>query len=248
MKSDAHQLRVVLETGPEQHQRLQALQQAFVRASNALAPIVQQTRCWNRVALHHLAYHPLRERFPTMGSQMVCNAIYSVCRSARIVYQHPDSPFNLQRRGDRPLPLLQFTPHSPVYFDRHTLSVRDGRASLFTLEGRMRFDLVLEAGVEQRLRNDKLREVALLQQDGRFSLNFLFGEATDTDPQDERAANTEPSASARAVSHAAATPVAAWPEHVLVQDDTQSEPQPLLASLAPPAPGPGAKPPPRTSA
>lgn len=246
MKSDDRQLRVVLETGPEQHERLQALQQEFVRASNALAPIVQQSRCWNRVALHHLAYHPLRERFPSMGSQMVCNAIYSVCRSARIVYQHPDSPFNLQRRGDRPLPLLQFTPHSPVYFDRHTLSIRDGTASLFTLEGRMRFDLVLEAGVEQRLRSGKLREVALLQQEGRFSLNFLFGEATD--PQDERGADTHRAGSARALPRAAATPAAAWLEHVLVQDDLQSEPQPLLASLAQPAPGLGAKLPPRRPA
>lgn len=248
MNLDGHQLRVVLETGHEQHQRLLALQQEFVRASNELAPIVQRTRCWNRVALHHLAYHQLRERFPTMGSQMVCNAIYSVCRSARIVYQHPDSPFNLQRRGDRSLPLLQFTPHSPVYFDRHTLSIREGTASLFTLEGRMRFDLVLEAGVEQRLRNGKLREVALLQEDGRFSLNFLFGEATEPDPLDEPAANPDRAGSTRAAQRAAVTPVAAWPEHVLVQDDSQSEPQPLLASLAQPTPALGAKPPSRTSA
>lgn len=241
MNSQDHQLRVVLETGPEQHQRLQALQQVFASASNVLAPIVQQTRCWNRVGLHHLAYHRLRELFPTMGSQMACNAIYSVCRIARIAYQHPDSPFNLQRRGAQPLPLLQFTPQSPVYFDRHTLSLRDGVASLFTLEGRMRFDLVLEADDEQRFRHCKLRELALSQQDGRFSLNFLFGEGSAADQEQGHAPN--PSGGGEATPHAAATPAADWPDYVLVQDGSQADPQPLMAASQGPRPGGKANPP-----
>ena len=71
-------LRIPLETTPAQVQRLLQLQQGFAQLCNALAPLVQQTRVWNRVALHHLAYRQLREAFPQMGSQMVCNAIYSV--------------------------------------------------------------------------------------------------------------------------------------------------------------------------
>ena len=59
---------------------------------SAIAPLVQQTKVWNRVALHHLAYRQLREQFPEMGSQMVCNAIYSVSRTGRLVFQHPPKP------------------------------------------------------------------------------------------------------------------------------------------------------------
>jgi hypothetical protein len=70
-------LRIALNTSPRQHQQLRQLQQAFAAVCNALAPLVRETRCWNRVALHHMAYKQLRERFPELGSQMVCNAIYS---------------------------------------------------------------------------------------------------------------------------------------------------------------------------
>ena len=129
---------------PEQFARLRALQAAFADVCNAIAPIVQATRCWNRVALHHLVYRTMRERFPALGSQMVCNAVYSVSRTARLVLQHPGSPWNVAKRGpEAPLPLLRFAPSAPVYFDRHTLSIKGGALSMFTLDGRMRFDLRL---------------------------------------------------------------------------------------------------------
>ena len=101
-------IRIPLTATPEQHVRLQALQVAFAQVCNAISPVVQQTRCWNRVALHHLVYKSLRARFPAMGSQMVCNAIYSVSRTSRLVFQHPNSPFNVARLGAKPLPLMRF--------------------------------------------------------------------------------------------------------------------------------------------
>jgi hypothetical protein len=165
-------VRLPLQTTPEQSGRLQQLQRVFAEACNALAPLAQQQRCWNRVALHHLAYRMLRERFPELGSQMACNAIYSVSRACRIVYQHPKSPFNVARLGERPLPRLQFAPTAPVYFDRHTLSLRDGQLSMFTLDGRMRFAFDLPAAVEQRLRAGRLREIVLSQRQGRHELAF----------------------------------------------------------------------------
>jgi len=163
-----------LRTNPSQHARLLALQQAFAQVCNELAPIAQQHACWNRVALHHMAYRAMRAKFPGLGSQMICNAIYSVSRSCRLVYQHPQSPFNLQRLGGRPLPRLHFLPQSPVYFDRHTLSLKDGQASMFTLDGRMRFQLELTAEDEARFRTEKLREIVLQQQGGAFTLSFLL--------------------------------------------------------------------------
>lgn len=171
-------LRIKLNHTPEQWQRLCALQEEFSRVCNALAPTVRDTRCWNRVALHHMAYKTLREQFPAMGSQMVCNAIYSVCRSARLIYQHPASPFNVARMDGKPLPLLRFLASSPVYFDRHTLSIKNGRLSMYTLDGRMRFDLALQPADEAVFHASKLREVVLTRGAAEvFELSFWLGEA-----------------------------------------------------------------------
>lgn len=173
-------LRIPLEATPEQVERLRALQMGFAKVCNAIAPVVRQTRVWNRVALHHLTYRPLREQFPEMGSQMVCNAIYSVSRTGRLIFQHPASPFNLSRLGDKPLPLLQFADTCPVYFDRHTLSVKAGQLSMFTLDGRMRFQLALRTEDEASFHEKKLREIVLSRRtDGVYELSFLLGEEPD---------------------------------------------------------------------
>ena len=176
-------LRVRLPGSAEQQQRLLDLRELFTEACNALAPMVQQTRCWNRVALHHMAYKPLRERFPQLGSQMACNVIYSVSRAARHVYQHHTSPYNVARNGTKPLPMLRFDGPVPVYFDRHTLSLKDGAVSLFTLDGRMQFQVDLAPEVERRFREDKLREIVLAQlPDGDWALTFEFAPAHEPDP------------------------------------------------------------------
>ena len=166
-------LRIPLNASAEQQARLLALQAAFAQVCNALAPVVRESRCWNRVALHHMTYKSLREQFPALGSQMVCNAIYSVSRASRLVYQHPDSPFNLARLGDRRLPLLSFADNCPVYFDRHTLSLKGGQLSMYTLDGRMRFKLALSQPDEAAFHEKKLREIVLSRRaDGQFELAF----------------------------------------------------------------------------
>lgn len=173
-------LRIPLNATPDQVERLHALQTGFAKVCNAIAPVVQQTRVWNRVALHHLTYRQLREQFPEMGSQMVCNAIYSVSRTGRLVFQHPASPFNLARLGDKPLPLLQFADTCPVYFDRHTLSVKGGQLSMFTLDGRMRFELALRPEDEASFHEKKLREIVLSRRsDGVYALSFLLSDESD---------------------------------------------------------------------
>lgn len=168
-------LQFPLQVSAAQAESLAALQRLFAEACNFLAPVVRINRCWNRVALHHLTYKSLRERFPQLGSQMACNAIYSVCRSARAVYQHPDSRWNVLKQPAATLPLLRFLPAAPVFFDRHTLSLKDGRLSLFTLDGRMHFRLDLAPEVLARFRDERLREIALLCQGGTYVLHFRFG-------------------------------------------------------------------------
>jgi hypothetical protein len=195
-------LRIALKTTPDELRRLEALQNMFAQACNLLSPLVQQTRCWNRVALHHMAYKQLRERFPELGSQMVCNAIYSVSRTSRVIYQGAGSPFNIAKLGSKPLPLVQFVPHAPVYFDRHTLSLKDGVASLFTLDGRMRFSLDLKPADEKRFRDDKLRAIVLSGSGKKYTLTFEFGSDDD------------------AAAHALA--MAQWPAHALISTDAAS--------------------------
>lgn len=176
------EVRVGLNASPEQMAQLVNLQKAFAEVCNALAPVVQQTRCWNRVTLHHLTYRALREKFPAIGSQMVCNAIYSVSRTSRMLFQHPASPFNIVRLAGKPLPRLRFTDSCPVYFDRHTLSVKEGRLSMYTLDGRVRFDVELATEHEVAFRDKKLREIVLSRTTTGYELCFRFADESAPDP------------------------------------------------------------------
>jgi hypothetical protein len=176
-------LRIPLNTTAAQHERLLALQKVFAQVCNQLAPEVSRTRVWNRVALHHLHYRNLRVQYPALGSQMVCNAIYAVSRTARLVFQSPASPFNVQKMGERPLPALRFADNCPVYFDRHTLSIKPGQLSLFTMDGRMRFELTLDADKLAIFDQAKLREIVLNERtDKVFELSFFLDSAELAEP------------------------------------------------------------------
>jgi len=176
-------IRVPLNTSAEQHARLCELRAVFARVCNELAPQVQQSKVWNRVALHHLHYRGLREKFPALGSQMVCNAIYAVSKMGRLIYQHPSSPYNVSLRAGSPLPLLKFADSCPVYFDRHTLSIKPGQLSLFTMDGRMRFDLTLEADKLALFEQTKLREIVLNERIDRvFELSFHLATTDSPEP------------------------------------------------------------------
>ncbi len=179
-------LSIPINVPPAVAAQLRHLQHAFADVCNAIAPIVRETRCWNRVALHHLVYRSLRERFPQLGSQMICNAIYAVSRTCRAVFQTPASPFNIARFGDRLLPQLRFAPDAPVYFDRHTLSIRDGIVSMLTLDGRVRFRLSISEANEQRFRQERLREILLLERAGQYQLRFVFALAGGARPSSGR--------------------------------------------------------------
>ncbi|MFM8865360.1 MAG: hypothetical protein ACKOFG_10710 [Limnohabitans sp.] len=176
-------LEVRLNLQGDQISRLQALQEVFVQACNFLAPLVAQTRCWNRVGLHHLAYRQLRERFPQLGSQMACNVIYSVSRAARKVYQAPGAA----ARFESQLPQMRFLPNAPVFFDRHTLSLKAGRLSLFTLDGRLKFQLNVSPELEQTLATSKLKEIVMFQDAQGYVLRLAFGdgESADAPSQDD---------------------------------------------------------------
>lgn len=169
-----------LNLSPDQADRLRALQLLFSEACNFIAPMVIAHRCWNRVGLHHLAYKSTRQQYPLLGSQMVSNAIYSVSRACRFIYQSPQSRWFIGRNSQAQLPLLRFLPDNPVFFDRHTLSLKSGVLSIFTLDGRLRFKLQLPAELEERFIKDKLKEVALLLDAHGYALRFVFTQMHDS--------------------------------------------------------------------
>jgi hypothetical protein len=204
------QIRVPLDTTAEQHARLCALRVVFAQVCNELAPHVQQSRVWNRVALHHLHYRALREQFPALGSQMVCNAIYAVSKMARLIYQHPKSPYNPTLNPGATLPLLRFANSCPVYFDRHTLSLKPGQLSLFTMDGRMRFELALGEDKLAIFDKAKLREIVLNERvDKVFELSFFLDSVEATHPGEDEVPITQ--------SASAAPPPRLIPDYVSVE-------------------------------
>ncbi|EKE18199.1 MAG: hypothetical protein ACD_10C00089G0001, partial [uncultured bacterium] len=82
-----------------------------------------------------------------------------------------------------PLPLLRFAASAPVYFDRHTLSLRQGGLSMYTLDGRLRFEVGLTAGDEQRFRVEKLKEILLSRDKQGYFLVFSLGAVTEDAPE-----------------------------------------------------------------
>lgn len=179
---EATTFQIVLNTSAEQFARLQQLQTAFAAVCNAIAPVASAQRCWNRVALHHLTYKEMRARFPEIGSQMVCNAIYAVCKMSRLIYQHPESPFHIKKLGAEKLPTLKFLDTCPVYFDSHTLTLDENKLSMYTLDGRMKFMLTLSTAQQQALKNQKLGEIHLNQTaEAQYALTFVFGHQANND-------------------------------------------------------------------
>lgn len=65
-----------LVTSAEQAAELSSLAEVYAKACDMVAAFAREHRCWNRVALHHLAYYPVREAIPTLGSQMACQAVH----------------------------------------------------------------------------------------------------------------------------------------------------------------------------
>src|SRR6266513_3686648 len=143
-----------LKVTPEQAARLSTLRTVYAEACNRLVPLVQAARCWNRVALHQLGYRSLRQE-TSLGAQMACNAILSVCkayRSQRALGRIPQ---------DTPVPPLSFD-RTSVHFDHRTYTLKGETASLNTLQGRMLVPLILGDHQRQILASGLPKEAELV--------------------------------------------------------------------------------------
>ena len=167
---------------PELAAQLIQLQASFADACNAISVVAANNKCWNRVTLHHLVYHDMRDKFSELGSQMVCNAIYAVSRAYRIVHAQQVlknskvDPTSAQMK-------IAFLASSPVFFDKKTMSLTKNKLSLFTMQGRIYFDVEISKEDQETFLSGKIKEVTLQNQGQAFILSFHFSEAEkNTDP------------------------------------------------------------------
>ena len=154
---------IKLSTTPEQEKVLRQLQQEFNSVCNKIVPIAVENRCWNRVALHHLSYYPMREE-TDLGSQMVCNAIKAVCDAYKVLKK---------KRADK-VPVVNFKQTASVHFDKRTYTLKDKNISLYTLSGRILIPLILGTFQERYLQQGSPKEAELLYRNGQWFFNLVL--------------------------------------------------------------------------
>ena len=161
-----------LSASPQQDAALRALQHAYADACNRLVPIVREKRVWNRVALHNLAYSMLRSATP-LGSQMCCNAIFSVCKA----YTAQKALGRI--RKDREVPAIRFE-RASVHFDKRTYSIQGDSVSLYTLDGRIVVPMRMGEHQRRLLSSGKPKEAELVLRKGVWYFNLVV-ETQDAD-------------------------------------------------------------------
>lgn len=156
---------MLLNLSREPSAALKALGTAYLDACNRLVPIVVAHRCWNRVALHKLAYTHLRNSTP-LGSQMTCNAIFSVCKT----YKAQKAAGKISR--DRPVPVVRFT-RASVHYDEHTYRLKgESHLSLYTLAGRITVTVRLGEHQKRILSSGLPKEADLVLRRGQWFFNL----------------------------------------------------------------------------
>lgn len=156
-----------LSTTMAQSTALGALAVEFSAACNAIVPVTQEHRCWNRVALHHLAYYSVRAQLPALGSQMVCQAIHRVADAYKA--------FKAKNgiAACSAVPAIKFIPNS-ISFDKRTYSISGGMLSMFTLDGRIK--VAFSCGKHQRILLEKgvKKEARVIVRNGIWYFNLTL--------------------------------------------------------------------------
>jgi putative transposase len=158
---------IKLLTTTRQAALLSELREAFSTACNSIVPHVIEKRCWNRVALHGLVYDKIKKE-NLLGSQMICNAIFAVCKSYKA----------LQVLGkiaqDKEIPKVSFRRGS-IHFDKRTYSfTKSGQLSLYTLQGRVKVDFVMGEDQKRFFSSGLLKEGELIYKKGVWYFNLVI--------------------------------------------------------------------------
>ena len=157
----------------DQAERIHLLQKQFASVCNDIYIRVQKNRCLNRVALHHLVYYEMREQYPEMGSQLICNAVYAVCRSIRL-FLDSLKVLSLGEKNFNQLPNVSFSESSPVFLDRHTVNLKKDSLSIYSPGKRLHFGVEISQQQSMFFLRNKLKEIILFSDGAAFFLKFYF--------------------------------------------------------------------------
>ena len=163
---------ILLRTTSAQGKSLAALRAAYAEACNRLVPTVIEHRCWNRVAMHNLAYSGLRAQ-TALGSQMACNAIFSVCKA----YKAQKALGRIKQH--EPVPQLRFD-RASVHYDKRTYSLKGDALSLYTLAGRITVTMKLGEHQRRIFKSGEAKEAELVFRNGNWFFNLVV---ESDDPQ-----------------------------------------------------------------
>ncbi|HNA62263.1 MAG TPA: hypothetical protein PKW79_04225, partial [Rhabdochlamydiaceae bacterium] len=148
----------------EQADALQTLQKAYMNACNSIVPFVIANRCWNRFALHKLTYNLIRQNSP-LGSQMVRNAIFSVCKAYKSK--------NILK--EEAVPTILFRKYRSIHFDKRTYKIRkDGTLSLYTLGKRIQVKMDMGDFQRQYFEQGIPKEAELVCRKGTWYFNLVL--------------------------------------------------------------------------
>jgi IS605 OrfB family transposase len=156
-------INIRLEVTENQERPLLQLGDRFLAACNAIVPTAMEHRCWNRVALHNLVYTQIRKTSP-LGSQMVCNAIFAVCKAykAKTIAKY------------EPVPAIQFHKNRSVHFDKRTYSIKGNTISIYTLEGRLHIPMRMGSFQAAIFSQGLPREGELVYKKGKWFFNLVI--------------------------------------------------------------------------
>lgn len=154
---------IKLLTSKEQSLKLLALRDQFLTACNSIVPYVVENRCWNRVALHNLSYSKIREK-SSLGSQMICNAIFCVSKAFK----------NRSILKDESVPLIRFHKNRSVHFDKRTYSMKGNILSLYTLSGRIKVEMKMGSYQQDYFQKGFPKEAELIYKKGRWYFNLVI--------------------------------------------------------------------------
>ena len=153
-----------LNLSQEQSDALLETQKVFAKACNQAISFVVENRCWNRVALHHLCYYHIRENIPSLGSQMVCNAIKKVCSSYKV----------LKIKKSQNVPTIKFKNTGSVHYDKRTYSVKDSILSLYTVTGRIKCEFITGDFQREYLESGAVKEAELVRKGKVWFFNLVL--------------------------------------------------------------------------
>jgi IS605 OrfB family transposase len=156
---------ICLNVSAVQSEALAMLQAAYADACNHLVSVVREHRLWNRVGLHQRTYNDLRKA-TLLGSQMCCNAIFSVCKA----YKAQKALGRI--RKNEPVPQIRFD-RASVHFDKRTYTLKGEAVSLYTLNGRITIPMRLGEHQRSIVESGQPKEAELVLNNGRWFLNLV---------------------------------------------------------------------------